>query len=122
MKISTGDMVYTFTRLRLADNEPMIIETSYVSYNRFPGITKDNLENEAMYDIFTKRFNASFTKAEEIFQPVLTREEEARYLDVKKEIPSLKIERITYEGENIIEYTVSIARGDRFKYHVVLTK
>jgi GntR family transcriptional regulator len=34
----------------------------------------------------------------------------------------MMIERITYEGDQIIEYTVGVARGDRFKYRVVLTK
>lgn len=117
-----GERVYKFTRLRLADGEPMMLETSYVPYDRFPNITKFDLENEAMYDIFTKRFNAVFTMAEESFQPVLTRENEAELLGSKKGSPGMMIERITYEGDQIIEYTVGIARGDRFKYRVVLRK
>lgn len=122
MNVKVGEMVYKFTRLRLADSDPMMFETSYVCYNRFPGITKEELEKEAMYDIFMKRFDAHISSAEETFQPVLTREDEGKFLKVGKGIPSLKIERITYEDSNIIEYTVSIARGDRFKYHVYLNK
>lgn len=120
MNIKIGDKVYKFTRLRLADNVPMIIETSYIPYNRFPGITKVDLDRESMYDIFTKRFNAQFTKAEEYFEPVLTNANEADYLKISKKIPSLKIQRYTYEQGEVIEYTISIARGDKFKYHVTL--
>lgn len=120
--LKIGDMVYKFTRLRLADDIPMIMETSYIPYNRFPGITKVDLEKEAMYDIFTKKFNAKFTMADEYFEPIITNDNEARYLKISKKIPSLKIERYTYEQDKIIEYTISIVRGDKFKYHVTLKK
>lgn len=122
MKIDEEEVVYKFTRLRIADNTPMMLETSYVLYNRFPGITKDDLEKEALYDILKNRFNADITMAEETFQPVATNEEEAANLNIPKESPSLKIERFAYKNEDIIEYTVSIARGDKFKYRVRLER
>jgi GntR family transcriptional regulator len=122
MRIKEEDIVYKIMRLRFADDDPMMIETSYVPYDRFPGITKMDLENEAMYDLFAKRFNAHIGRAEETFLPVLTTEEEEKLFNLKKKIPSLKIERITFENEQIIEYTITIARGDRFKYHVYLKR
>ena len=122
MKLNVGDKIYMFTRLRLADDEPMMLETSYVPCSRFPGLTKEELEEHAMYDIFTKKYDASFTCAEEIFQSVLTREEEAELLNYFTGLSSMMIERITHEKETIIEYTKGIAREDGFKYHVVLKK
>ena len=122
MKLKVGDSIYIFTRLRLADDEPMMLEISHVPCSRFPDLTKKKLEQYAMYDIFTKEYNASFTCAEEIFQSVLTREEEAKLLNYSAGLPSMMIERITHENGNIIEYTKGIARGDRFKYHVLLEK
>ncbi|KXG44269.1 UTRA domain-containing protein [Tepidibacillus decaturensis] len=73
-----------------------------------------------LYDILTERFNVNFTKAVESFQPVNTRKHEAELLEYKENHPSMMIERITYDKIGIIEYTVGIARGDRFKYRVVL--
>lgn len=122
LKIEEGMLVYKFTRLRLADDIPMIVETSYVPYDKFPGITKENLEREALYDILRNRFQVNLTMAEETFQPVLTNDEEAHRLEIPKGAPSLKIERFTYENNDIVEYTISIARGDKFKYRVRLEK
>mgnify|MGYP000865792317 FL=1 len=122
MGIKGGDKVYIFTRLRLANDEPMMLETSHVPCSRFPGLTKEDLQQNAMYDIFMKRYNTIFTCAEEVFQSVLTREDEAELLQYIPGTPSMMIERTTHEKENIIEYTKSIARGDRFKYHVMLKK
>ncbi|MCG8540236.1 MAG: GntR family transcriptional regulator [Clostridia bacterium] len=122
MKMTAGKKVYKFTRLRLADSKPMMLETSYIPYDRFKGISKNDLEQKAMYDIFTERYNVFFSRAEEIFQAVLTREDEAKFLENQPDSPSMMIERITYEEDMVIEYTVGIARGDRFKYCVILEK
>lgn len=122
MNLLSGEKVYVFTRLRLADNEPMMLETSYVPCIRFPGLTKDQLEKDAMYNIFTEKYKTTFTCAEETFQPVLASEEEAAILKYNSGLPAMMIKRITYENDMIIEYTKGIARGDKFKYHVLLKK
>lgn len=120
MNIEVGKKVYKITRLRLANEKPMMLEDNYLVYKRFPGIKLEDIENEAMYDIMTNKFNVSFTEGEEIFQPVATRKHEAKLLQVSEGFPSMMLKRKTYEGDNIIEYTVGIARGDKFKYHVKL--
>jgi GntR family transcriptional regulator len=123
MKLMHGDLVYKFTRLRLADGEPMMLETTYVPYNIFPGITKESLNTTALYDIFKDAFNERVEYAEEIFLPILTNEGEAKYINVEVGSPSLKITRFAFNKLNkIIEYTVSIARGDKFKYHLKLLR
>ena len=116
------EKVYKFVRLRLADGKPMMIETTYLPYERFPGITKNDLQNKAMYDIFSQQFSANITSAKETFQAVSTNNEEAKYLKIDHAVPSLKIERYTYEKDQIIEYTISIARGDKFEYGITWNK
>ena len=120
MNCLSGKEIYEFTRLRLADEEPMMIETTYLPQDRFPGIEKKDLEEKPMYTIFTEQYDVSFSGAEEIFRPVLVYETEAEYLDVESKSPGMGLERITYEGERVIEYTVSVARGDKFEFRVKL--
>lgn len=120
MGVSEGERVYKFTRLRLADGEPMMLETTYTPCGRFPGLTKAQLEQRPLYEIMTKEHGASLTMAEERFVPVLTRENEAKLLQYLPQSPSMMIERVTFEDQLIIEYTVGIARGDKFEYRVVL--
>lgn len=120
MNLSEGEKVYKFIRLRMGDGQPMMLETTYLPYQRFPGITQADLEQKPLYDILSERFNVVFTKAEESFQPVNTRKNEAKLLDYGEHLASMMIERITYDKLGIIEYTKGIARGDRFKYRVIL--
>ena len=120
--LNTGDKVYKFTRLRIADDEPMMVETSYLPFIKFPRITKEQLEEKPLYDVFKEDYNINITSAKEIFKSVLTREKEASILEYNQGMPSMMIERITYSNNTIIEYTKSIARGDRFEYSIILSK
>lgn len=120
--LDVGHRVYKFTRLRIADDEPMMVETSYVPFNKFPKITKEQLEKEALYDVFNNIYNINITSAKEIFKSVLTREKEGLILEYNPGMPSMMIERTTYSNNTIIEYTKSIARGDRFEYSIILNK
>jgi len=123
LNINKDENIYKFTRLRLADDEPMMLETSYIPYNLFKGIKKEDLEMTPLYTIFLNEYGTTFSKAEEMFRPTLMEEDEAKKLNYIEGAPAILLERITYNNENtIIEYTKSVARGDKFKYHVVLEK
>ncbi len=118
--ISLGDVVYKLIRLRLADGIPMMYETTYLPFARFRELEKEDLEKNPLYDVLCKRFSAKIVMAEETFVPVLVNKLESLYLSMKEGEPALKIERFTHEEQQIIEYTVSIARGDSFQYRVTL--
>ncbi|WP_342433136.1 GntR family transcriptional regulator [Neobacillus sp. FSL H8-0543] len=120
LSLPAGSRVYQFSRLRLADNIPMMFETSFVPYDLFPGMTKEDLESTALYDIFKNRFQTTIVMAEELFMPVMTGVKEMELLQMSPSIPSLRIERFTHGEDRLIEYTNTIARGDKFKYHVRL--
>lgn len=122
MALEIGAPVYRFERLRLADNDPMLLETTYVPGNRFENLTREDLEQSALYDIFRNRYMADLTMAEETFRPVMVNDQEAKRLQMEPTQPSLMIERTTYEGNNVVEYTMSLTRGDRFRYTVILKK
>lgn len=85
--LDIGDKVYKFTRLRIADDEPMMVETSYVPLAKFPKITKEQLEKKPLYDIFNNDYNINITSAKEIFKSVLTREKEGTILKYNQNMP-----------------------------------
>lgn len=120
-KQNKDDLVYKIIRIRKADEIPMMYEVTYLPFERFKGLTKEKLEENPMYEIFLLEYNARITSAEEVFEPILTNKLESVHLGIDESSPSLKIERFTHEGSRIIEYTVGIARGDKFKYRVQLS-
>lgn len=120
LQCNEGEEVYEIVRLRLADNEPMMYETTYLPASRFPDLNKKDIVENSMYDIFRENYDVKFSRAEEKLRPVLTGKKESELLDVAEYIPSMLIERIAFENETPIEYTKGVARGDRFVYRVVL--
>ncbi len=122
MKLDEDTQLYKIVRVRYADHEPMMVVTTYVPCDRFPGLTRADLEENSMYDLFINRYKTVFSRAEETFQPVFTGTFEAELFAIDAKSPSMKIDRMTYENQNIIEYATAIARGDKFKYGVVLEK
>lgn len=122
LKLDKNEKIYEFTRLRLADKQPMIIETTYLPAKRFSNLSMKELNETPMYDIFRKKYGVKFSNAKERFKPVLIRNHESEILEVSKKIPGMMIERYTYENSKIIEYTISIARGDKFEYVINLKK
>ncbi|MDQ0858904.1 GntR family transcriptional regulator [Bacillus sp. V2I10] len=120
MNLTTQDEVFKIIRLRLSDQEPMIYETSYVPVKRFKKLSSDELEQTPMYEIFRSEYHVNITSALESFKAVSARNVESEMLNIENSSPCLMLKRITFEQEEIIEYTISIARGDKFTYTVEL--
>lgn len=109
--------VIVFDRLRLADDMPMMYEKTVIPYQKFDKITKDLLENTALYEIFANNFNTKITNVRERFQVSSLTKKVADFLKLKDGSAALKITRFSYDIEdNLIEYTSSYARGDMFYY------
>lgn len=120
LNVSEEDLLYKISRVRKADDIPMIYETTYLPFNKFKNLLKEELVERPMYDVLRDKYGAKLTSAEEYFQPILTNKVQSLYLNIIEGAPSLKIERFTYDNTEVVEYTVSIARGDKFKYRVKL--
>ena len=120
LAINKKELVYKISRIIIADDIPMMFEVTYLPYEKFKGLKKEMLMKKSIYSIFKDEFNISMKLAEETFEAIVINKLESIYLGINEGAPGLKIERITYENKEIVEYTVSIARGDKFKYKVTL--
>lgn len=121
MGLEAHDDVYKITRLRLADDEPLIYETSYLPCKTFPNLTEQELILKPMYDIFSERYNIGVTNAIERFMATTIRQAEADYLQTLENQPAMLVKRFAYHNHKLIEYTISVTRGDKFNYTVELT-
>ncbi len=120
MNLVVEDEIFEVVRLRLADDEALLYETSYLPYKYFSKLSKEELENTQMYEIFREQYQVDITNALESFRAVGAKKTEAVMLKIEAGSPCLLLERITYANDKVIEYTKSIARGDKFTYTVDL--
>ncbi|MDR3595999.1 GntR family transcriptional regulator [Clostridium sp.] len=120
LQIEENELAFKLSRIRIADDIPMIYEITYLPYERFKGLTKEMIEENPLYEIFRNSFDTYITSAEEIIESVLINKLESVYLEVPQGQAGLRFERVAYEKMDIIEYTITIARGDKFRYRVCL--
>ncbi|OUM89967.1 MAG: GntR family transcriptional regulator [Caldibacillus debilis] len=121
LKISADEEMHKIIRIRLADKEPLMYETTFLPAGIFRNLTKKHLESKPMYDVFRDDYHINITKAIEKFSVTKVRAEEAKWLNVKNGDPAMLIKRYLYSGDMICEYTISVARGDKFIYSVELS-
>ena len=116
LHVSPAEPVTVAKRLRLADGEPMAIELLHVRESLLPGLSAADLEADSFYDLLANRYGIEIVGGEQTVEPTVTDEEESATLGVPLHSPALLFERVTRSptGE-IVEFTVSIYRGDRYR-------
>jgi GntR family transcriptional regulator len=117
------DHVIEMKRLRCANNEPYILESSFIPKDVVTD--KDQLKKVgdiSLYDLFSQQFNIVVTRAKEAFEPVLIRAEESELLQTEEGRPALLLERTAFDANGVpVEFCISIVRGDRCRFYTELT-
>lgn len=120
MGLAEEDLVYRIRRLRVADGIPFALETSYVPCGLCPRLTRELVDEYGLYEALRSSAGLQADSAQETFEAVLLTREEAAHLQCPVPSAALRLERLTAAGEILVEYCVSVVRGDRYKYHVLL--
>lgn len=117
MGLNSGDKVIKIVRLRLANDIPMIYETTFIPATLFGSLKRKQLETLPLYDIFEKNYNVKICKVVEQFSAVNIFQKEAQYLEVADNSACLKVRRYSYDVANrVIELTYSYAHSEQFIY------
>lgn len=114
-----GDGAISMKRLRSADGVPMMVEYTWVPSSAMPGLTRADLERKSLYGLMEEDYQIKIHVANEEFCASVADRADAELLGIKEGAPVLSLERTTYMDRNVIvEYTLSIARADQFRYKV----
>lgn len=117
--LTIGEDVFKIIRLRLADEIPMMVETSYIPFKKFSSLTEELVKIKPLYEIFKEDFGEVVKAADEEFSASIVPLKEAQILQVPTDSACLRLVRTTYNTANqVIEFTLSIARSDQFIYKI----
>ena len=119
--LADGTLVVALSRVRLADDQPIVNETSYLPAARFKGLESIDFTEASLYETLTSAYGVRPVRARETFVPVLLGPDDAAVLGGDAGDPVLSVERTTYDADGvIIEFCQSILRADRYRYSVEL--
>lgn len=116
MQLLEEDLICQIKWVRYGNNEPLIFETISLNYNLVKGIEEKEVTQKKLYDILTEDFGIKLTHGKEFFYPCKLDINEAKNLGLKEHDLGMKVERVVFQGKDVVEYTTSTVRGDRFVY------
>lgn len=115
LRVTTSTPLTRLVRLRLADGEPMCLETTYLVAELVPGILERALRG-SLYELLAQRYGITLTHAEQTVRAVAASEEQAALLGLPNGAPTLRVGRIAYDRRGVaVENTTSIYRSDRYE-------
>lgn len=117
---NSPDKLVLLNRLRLANDEPMLLEFTYLPDNIFPNLVEYFDESKGLYATFLNRYDIHIQKAIDEVHATVADEFIAKHLRVNVGDSIIEIHRETFDvDKRKIEHTISYARSDNFSYRIV---
>ena len=114
--LGDGADVVVISRIRLADGEPIAIQTAWLPADLFSGLADhDSLNKESLYAVLARQYSTLPARAQETLHASTSDAAESAALSINEGDPIFRVERVTIdESHHIIEVVESAIRGDRY--------
>ena len=123
LDLEAGEKVFHLERLRLADDEPMAFETTYLPEKLCPELDKWDLTRISLYQILVDNYNLQMNHAAESLEAAAATKFVAKQLDIKTGSPVLVVHRVVFSDSNQpIESAFTTYRADRYRATFYLSK
>ncbi|MFS0783153.1 GntR family transcriptional regulator [Bacillus sp. 1P06AnD] len=119
LAVTIDTPVYYIVRLRCVDNEPYVIEKTYMSSLLIPGITREVLDH-SIYNHIQQTLDLKIGGAHRKIRASKPNELDQEYLGCKPDDPILEVEQIGFLNNGVpFEYSFSRHRYDKFVFTTV---
>ena len=116
LKLKNDQRAIYSLRVLHANDEPVLIEKSYLPYLKFKDILDMDF-NTTLYQILTEKFDITLDYATQCLTAVLSGEEETRMFGLSQPCPCMKMETVLYDsGKSPVEALFACYRGDKYKF------
>lgn len=117
LNLLEGEEVVIVKRLRLGDNEPLIIENSYFVHSIFKPLLSFDLENSSIFNLLYQHTQYRLGHAIQYIEAVNSSESESQYFNIPTGSPLLLIKRLVHliDGRPF-EFSEDLYRSDKLKF------
>jgi GntR family transcriptional regulator len=121
LNLAPGSPVFQVKRLRLADGEPIMLETSCLPLAQFPKLPEVDFNQLSLYHFLREEYGFAIVRLRETLEPVVLRDHESKLLEVERGSPAMRVQISAFAANNqAIEYSQALVRGDRCQYYLEL--
>ena len=116
-----GDLTLRFTRLRLADEQPMAVETVWIPASLVPGLGPADLSG-SLYELLETRYGLITGSASVTIEPTLADASTRHLLEIDREQACLRLTMIDRDVRGrVIMVADCVYRGDRYQLSAELS-
>jgi GntR family transcriptional regulator len=121
--LTIGSLVLRLQRLRMAEGEPLGIQTAFVPLALAPGLERERFETGSLYDILERKYGLIAATARESHFAALLSRPQCRLLKTPPGSAGLCAERTAFLPDGRpLEHTTSAMRADRYQITLELVK
>jgi DNA-binding GntR family transcriptional regulator len=123
LQLSPRSRVIRLVRLRLVDQVPAAVDTSYLPWKPLHDLIHIYNDGLSLYEVMAERYGCEVVKTHDILAPVLIQPFESRALEVPVGTLGVMIERIGFDvSDRPLEFTKMIFRGDTCSFSIDYSK
>ncbi|UII55426.1 GntR family transcriptional regulator [Cytobacillus spongiae] len=116
LNLNENTPIYEIKRVRLADQLPMALETTFLPANLVKGLTEDII-NQSLYQYIEHHLGLIINEASQEIEASTPKETEMKLLEIESSAPVLFIKRVSYLQDGTpFELVKSSYRADRYKF------
>ncbi|MCM3410864.1 GntR family transcriptional regulator [Metabacillus litoralis] len=109
-------------RIRLIENRPIVLVSTYVPIELAPSLKNDDLTNSSLYELLSSKYNLQIDRATRVLEAINVDENDAGSLSLEIGAAVMSIKTTGYLKSNKpFEYTIARYRGDFSSFTVNLT-
>jgi GntR family transcriptional regulator len=113
--IIPGEEIAFLQRLRLADGDPLSIESSHLVHRHCPGVLESDYAHNPLREALEYNYDLRLVRATQVIRAIAASEDQAQKLSIAPGSPLFFIERISYsQYDRPIEFLQLYHRGDRY--------
>ncbi|TYB83513.1 GntR family transcriptional regulator [Maritimibacter fusiformis] len=115
LALKPGEPVIKLRRVRLANGNPIGVQTAYLPAHRVPGFLPLKGELTSLYDFLREGWGIAPQSAEELYRAGTVSAEDAADLAVAPGSPAFEVRRTTSDAHGPFEHVESTMRADRYE-------
>lgn len=115
LRVTVGERVFCFTRLRLGSGESMAVETVWIPATLVPGLAPDDLDG-SIYELLARRYQIVTASASVTIEPVVPNAATRDLLTIPDDQACLRLRMIDADTRGrVVMAADCIYRGDRYQ-------
>lgn len=121
LELRPGTPVTKLSRVRLADDQPLAIETAFLPAELLPDLLAHDFSRESLYEVLARDFGLTLIAASQSIEAALAEPAELELLDMDPPAAVLRMRRLTRASDGrAVELVRSTYRGDLYQLHSTL--